>query len=111
MFNVVMSSSRLNEQFHQPTIVVVRCILFHDLLLLPGPCDRLNGILDDSYLSQFSFPDCWCCKYIMRLLKFSYGTSRASSLFPITERRGLPLVPPLISSGPTFLNSCTPLSH
>jgi hypothetical protein len=35
MFNVVMISGLLKEQFHQPTIVMVRHMLFHDLLLLP----------------------------------------------------------------------------
>jgi hypothetical protein len=41
MFNVVMISSLLKEQFHQRTIVMVRRILFHDLLLLPS--DQRNS--------------------------------------------------------------------
>ena len=56
MFNVVMSSSRLAKQFHQPTIVMVSRVLFHDLPLSPG--DQRNSI-DDGYVSQLFFPDCW----------------------------------------------------
>ena len=70
MFNVIMNTDRLKEQFHQDTIILVCHIFSHNLLCRPDgrPLEMLVG----SHDSQFSFPDFRWCKYFV-LPRFPAG--------------------------------------